>query len=206
MTSPKLLPLYSHTSPLLWTSLKNGITCYKTDPLFFKMLMGIRKVKGISEQSGVFPFCFWVSQKCKTDENMVFKILFLFAYFMASLHGTARTVTRNRVRESGDDMQTSLWCSSLTKMKDMYSMFVLHLAYLRYQVGVMDLDPSSAKMKKGFVCACVQSELFPQSNVCFIPLHNHLATPFQEETRFKWLERSEQWVSFHSIYKNDFKV
>lgn len=154
MTSPKLLPLYSHTSPLLWTSLKNGITCYKTDPLFFKMLMGIRKVKGISEQSGVFPFCFWVSQKCKTDENMVFKILFLFAYFMASLHGTARTVTRNRVRESGDDMQTSLWCSSLTKMKDMYSMFVLHLAYLRYQVGVMDLDPSSAKIKKR-VCLCV---------------------------------------------------
>lgn len=154
MTSPKLLPLYSHTSPLLWTSLKNGITCYKTDLLFFKMLMGIRKVKGISEQSGVFPFCFWVSQKCKTDENMVFKILFLFAYFMASLHGTARTVTRNRVRESGDDMQTSLWCSSLTRMKDMYSMFVLHLAYLRYQVGVMDLDPSSAKIKKR-VCLCV---------------------------------------------------
>lgn len=62
------------------------------------------------------------------------------------------------------------------------------------------------KLKKGFVCVCVQSELFPQSNVCFIPLHNHLATPFQEETRFKWLERSEQWVSFHSIYKSDFKV
>lgn len=102
--------------------------------------MGIRKIKGISQQSGVFPFCFYVSQKCKTDENMVFKII-IFCIFHGFIHMEQIEQWQETEWESVDDMQTSLWCSSLTKMRDMYSMFVFHFAYLRYQVGVMDLDP-----------------------------------------------------------------
>ena len=62
--------------------------------------MGIRKIKGISQQSGVFPFCFYVSQKCKTDENMVFKII-IFCIF----HGF---ITWNRL--NNDKKQNEREC------------------------------------------------------------------------------------------------
>ena len=50
------------------------------------------------------------------------------------------------------------------------------------------------KLKRGFVCVCVQSELFPQFYVCLFPLHNHLATPFSQQGRQMWCIFWVWWV------------